>query len=86
MMSGTSVKQRATAELMISGIHCWDCAARLELALACFPGVETARVDAISGAATLTFGEEPVELDHILYALRCEEYEIDLVSFRGGDT
>lgn len=76
-MMKTEVKSEAlVADLVITGVHCWECAWHLELALESFEGVVAANVDAVTGVTAITYHPGLIDLDELLTAVRAEDYEV----------
>lgn len=59
-MSKTDVRQPVSAELIIEGMHCSDCAGTVQKALNATPGVAKVKVDYTSGKTAITY--DPVKV------------------------
>ncbi len=57
-------------DLQIEGMDCADCASKLERELSSLKGVDTARVDFVSGKASVEYDSEVVDLTAIEKAIR----------------
>lgn len=62
-----------TQDLKITGMHCIDCAHKVEAALKTVPGVEQARVHYLKRRAQVTGTDIPV--DHLVTAVRAAGYD-----------
>lgn len=63
----------ATQELKITGMHCIDCARKVEAALKAVPGVEQARVHYLKRQAHVTGAA--ITADSLIAAVRAAGYD-----------
>lgn len=69
----------ATMELKVSGMHCVDCAQKVETALKAVPGVSAAHVHYLKRRATVTVEAPTVAVEPLREAVQAAGYDVDPV-------
>lgn len=74
MGRGASIEKMENMELLITGMSCAACSARVERQLHALPGVQAAEVNLLTGKAKVLFSPEQVSLEAVLSAVAALGY------------
>lgn len=78
LLAGSAVAADQTASFKVTGMYCDACQTKIQQALSKTAGVKEAKVDLVSGSATVTFDDGKVKPEQIIKIIEKEGYRAQL--------